>query len=64
MCAEAAGTKVVYQLSDAIEQKGFSVPQNCILDNTKIKGLGWAAEYSLEEGICETLEAIRGWNEG
>ena len=40
-CAAIAGTKVVFDVPDQVEAKGFSTPQNCILDNTKLKGLGW-----------------------
>ena len=34
--AEASNRKVVMDLPNATEAKGFSKPQNCILDNTKL----------------------------
>lgn len=59
-CAEIAGTEVVFDLPDAIEAKGFSQSKNCILDNSKLKSLGWEGKYSLKEGLEETLEYLRG----
>ena len=57
--AEYAGTEVVFDLPDDIENKGFSKPQNCILKTDKIKGLGWNGRYDLKAGINETLTILR-----
>lgn len=57
--ADYAGTKVVFDLPDNVESKGFSKPQNCILITDKIKRLGWQGEYSLKEGINETMEILK-----
>lgn len=54
-CAEIAGTKVIFDMPDEIEAKGFSRPQDCILDNTKLKNLRWSAKYSLHDGLMETI---------
>ena len=53
--ADYAGTKVVYDLPDAVESKGFSKPQNCVLKTEKIRSLGWHGKYDLEAGIRETM---------
>lgn len=58
-CAEIAGTKVVFDLPSEVETKGFSRSRNCILDNKKLKDLGWSGKYSLREGLEETLEYLR-----
>lgn len=58
-CAEIAGTKVVFDLPSEVETKGFSRSKNCILDNKKLKDLGWSGKYSLREGLEETLEYLR-----
>lgn len=58
-CAEMAGTEVVFDLSDAVEAKGFSQQKNCILDNKKLRNLGWSGKYSLRDGLAETLEYLR-----
>lgn len=58
ICAEIAGTKVVFELPDEVESKGFSRSNDCILDNSKLKALGWNAKYSLKEGLLETIEYL------
>ena len=57
--AERAGTKVVFELPDDVESKGFSKPQNCILKTDKIKELGWNGKYDLKMGINETMAILR-----
>ena len=58
--ANIVGTDVVFSLPNDIEKKGFSKPQNCILDNTKLKSLGWEGYYSLEKGLIETIKILNG----
>ena len=58
-CSEIAGTKVVLELPNEVETKGFSRSKNCILDNKKLRALGWNGKYSLREGLEETLEYLR-----
>lgn len=57
-CAEIVGSKVSFDLPDEDEVKGFSQAQNCILDNSKLKNLGWSAKYSLKDGLTETIEYL------
>ena len=59
-CASIVGTKVIFELPDEVEAKGFSRSKDCILDNTKLKSLGWNAKSSLEEGLRETIEELSG----
>ena len=59
MCAEIAGTTVVFDLPDEIEAKGFSRSQNCILDNTKLRKLGWNGKFALRDGLIETLAYLK-----
>lgn len=56
--AEITGTKVVYDIPDEIEKKGFSKPQNCILDNHKLKALDWKGKYTLYTGFKECIEIL------
>ena len=58
--AELAGTKVVFDLPDEVESKGFSRPQNCVLNPEKLKALGWTGKYDLRSGMKETLDILRG----
>lgn len=59
ICAEIAGTNVVFDLPDKIEKKGFSQSKDCILDNSKLKSLGWNGKYTLKQGLVETIESLR-----
>lgn len=56
--AEKCGRKVVYALPSELEMNGFSKPQNCILDNGKLKALGWHANYNIFEGVNECLSIL------
>ena len=58
--ASISGTNVIMQLPDNLERKGYSVPQNCILDNTKLKKLGWKGKYDVKEGLSETIKVLKG----
>lgn len=62
--AEYAGTKVVFDLPDEVENKGFSKPQNCVLKTDKIKGLGWKGIYDIKTGILETITVFEEINNG
>ena len=53
--ARICGTEVVRDLPDDVERRGFSRPQNCILDNGKLRALGWRGEYTLEQGLRSTI---------
>ena len=57
--ADIAGTKVIIQLPAELERKGYSKPQDCILDNTKLRMLGWSGHYNLLEGCKETLRILK-----
>ncbi|MBQ9200736.1 MAG: NAD-dependent epimerase/dehydratase family protein [Lachnospiraceae bacterium] len=61
--ADIADTKVIMQLPDEIEKKGYSAPQNCILDNMKLKQLGWEGLYDIKRGIQETLSILNSINQ-
>ena len=56
--AEIVGTKVVFSLPDEVETRGFSKPQNCILNNEKLRSLGWKGCYALKEGLKETIDIL------
>ncbi len=55
-CAEWCHKEVVFELPSATEQQGFSVAMRAILDNTRLKSLGWKPHYTIEEAIRRTLE--------
>ena len=57
--ADIVGTKVVFDIPDEIEKKGFSKPQNCILDNQKLKSLGWKGKYDIKAGLKECIDILK-----
>lgn len=57
--ADIVGTKVVFDIPDEIEKKGFSKPQNCILDNQKLKSLGWKGKYDIKTGLKECIDILK-----
>lgn len=57
--AELAGVKVVFDMPSELEAKGFSKPQNIILDVKKLKSLGWLPLYSIQEGMKQTLNILK-----
>lgn len=56
--ANIAGTRVIMQLPNEIEKKGYSTPQNCILDNAGLRSLGWSGNYDIVRGIKECLDIL------
>ena len=57
--AKISGTKVVFETPDEEESKFYSKSQNCVLDNSKLRKIGWKGAYTLEEGLRETLTILR-----
>lgn len=60
IAAKIADTEVIYEKPDLLEEKGFSIPQNNILEISKLNSLGWSANYDIEEGIRRTINILRG----
>lgn len=56
--AEEAGTKVVFDLPDEVEAAGFSKATKARLDGSKLRALGWRAQYTLREGLSRTLKCL------
>lgn len=57
--AAIGGAKVVFELPDEIEQKGFSKASKALLDITKIEALGWRALFDKEESLSHTVEIVK-----
>ena len=60
LCAECVGRKVVFDLPDATEAKGFSVAMRAILSNERIKSIGFIGKYEMRDAISRTIEVMRG----
>lgn len=59
LLAKEAGTKVIFELPDAVEKAGYSTATKAILATSKIEQLGWHAQTSIAEGIAKTVQILR-----
>lgn len=57
--ADSAGTKVVFELPDAVEQAGYSTATKALLDASKLKTLGWKPLTPIAEGLEKTVRILR-----
>lgn len=57
--ADAAGSRVVFELPDAVEKAGYSTATKALLDTKKINELGWRAQTPIKEGLEKTVQILR-----
>lgn len=59
MCAAYNGKEVVFDLPSETEMKGFSIATQAILDNSKLKSLGFKPRYEMKDAIHRTIEILK-----
>lgn len=57
--ADYAGTSVVFEIPDTVESEGYSKATKAVLDSSKLQEMGWAAQYTMQEGLEETITILR-----
>lgn len=57
--ARSENKQVVFEVPEAVESVGYSKATKARLDGTKIKKLGWNAQYDIEEGIGRTIRMLK-----
>lgn len=57
--ARIANTKVIFELPDEKERRGYSTATKAMLNADKLKKLGWNAQVHMPEGLRCTVEEIR-----
>lgn len=57
--ADYVGTKVVFEIPDAIEASGYSKATKARLDGAKLHELGWSPRFSIKEGLTRTIKVLR-----
>lgn len=62
--AKIAGTKVVFELPEETEKMGYSSATKAILDNEKLKKLGWKERYDMDGGLQMTVKILKSLAEG
>lgn len=59
LAAGLAGRKVVYELPDESERKGYSTATRARIDGSRIRSLGWKPFYSVRDGFKNTVDILR-----
>lgn len=59
MCAECNGKNVVFDLPSETEQKGFSIAMQAVLNNEKLKNLGFVPHYTIMDAIKRTVDILK-----
>ena len=55
LISDISSTKVVYELPDEIESKGYSKATRALMDATKLNQIGWRPVFDIHEAISETI---------
>ena len=58
-CAKAGGTKVIFELPNAIKAAGYSKITKALMNTDKLSSLGWSPKTTLEEGITNTVNYLK-----
>lgn len=53
--AKAGNVNVVFDLPTDMERSGYSIIKNSLLNDEKVKQLGWKPTYNLHEGACHAV---------
>lgn len=56
--AEYVGSRVIFALPNEIEKTGYSKASYSVLDNQKLKSLGWSPQYEILSGIRDTIQIL------
>ena len=57
--AQIANTKVIFELPDEKERRGYSTATKAMLNADKLKKLGWNAQVHMSEGLSCTVEKMK-----
>lgn len=58
ICAQYNNRSIVFDLPSETERKGFSIAMNAIMDNTKLKLLGFVPMYEMEDAVNRTIDIL------
>ncbi len=57
--ADYVGTKVIFETPDATEASGYSKATKARLDGSKLRDLGWRAQFNMRKGVQRTLGILK-----
>lgn len=58
ICSSFCDRQVVFEIPSEHEKKGYSIANYALLDNTKLKSIGFVPQYNIEDAICRTLKIL------
>lgn len=62
--ARLAGSRVIFQLPEETERRGYSVTTKGMLDASRLKKIGWQPRVHIKEGLTDTVEFLEKNPEG
>lgn len=57
--AKIADSKVIFQIPEEIERRGYSGTTKGMMDASRLKRLGWAPRIRIQEGLYDTVETLK-----
>lgn len=57
--ADYVGTRVVFDLPDAVEAAGYSKATKARLDSSRLQSLGWRAQFDMKTALAHTIDIMR-----
>lgn len=58
LIADYAGTQVVFELPDQIEQAGYSKATKALMNPAKLKNLQWQPRYNMQNAVQRTIRIL------
>ncbi len=59
ICADYNGKEVVFDLPSDEEKNGYSVASRSILDNHRLRSIGFSPKYSMSDAVNRTIEILK-----
>lgn len=59
MCAEYNGRDVVFDIPSEVEKNGFSIATQAILDNARLRDMGFSLKYEMRDAVKRTLQILQ-----
>jgi len=59
IAADYAGTRVIFNLPNDVEQRGYCPARKTLLNGGKLRAMGWRAQYDVKTAICETIDILK-----
>lgn len=58
ICSTVVKRRVLFDVSSEEERKGYGNTNCALLDNSRLKSIGFVPQYNIEDAICRTLKIL------